>query len=143
MLFNSVSFIFAFLPMVLAGYYVLALSPFSFLRRPFLIASTLAFYGLAGAQFLPLLLASVIFNFGAGHAISWLGGRVGAKQIAVAVAVIGNLVVLGYFKYFNFLLSSFDAAFGIGFELERILLPLGISFFTFQQIGYLIDISRG
>ncbi len=143
MLFNSISFIFAFLPIVVAGYYLLSLSPLAFLRRPFLILATLGFYGLAGAQFLPLLLASVVLNFIAGQVIGRLGARAGAKAGVIALAVITNLLVLGYFKYFNFLLTAINDAFGAGFALESILLPLGISFFTFQQIGYLVDVSRG
>lgn len=143
MLFNSVNFIFLFLPIVVAGYYVLALSPLAMLRRPFLILATLVFYAFAGSQFIGLLLASVALNFVASQVIAGLGDRPAARSGAVALAVIGNLLVLGYFKYFTFILRTLNDAFAAGFEIERILLPLGISFFTFQQIGYLVDVSRG
>jgi D-alanyl-lipoteichoic acid acyltransferase DltB (MBOAT superfamily) len=142
-LFNSVNFIFLFLPIVVAGYHALALSPLAMLRRPFLIAATLAFYAFAGSEFVPLLLASVALNFVAGRVIAGLAEKARAQGIAVAVAVVLNLVVLGYFKYFTFILRTLNIAFEVGFEIERILLPLGISFFTFQQIGYLVDVSRG
>lgn len=143
MLFNSVSFVFAFLPVVVGLYYVIALSPLAMLRRPFLIAATLAFYAFAGSQFLPLLLGSLLLNFGAAQVIARLAERASTKGLIVAGAVIANVVLLGYFKYFNFLADTANAMFGAGFEIEQIILPLGISFFTFQQIGYLVDVSRG
>ncbi|WP_299194648.1 MBOAT family O-acyltransferase [uncultured Erythrobacter sp.] len=143
MLFNSINFIFLFLPAVLAGYYVLALSPLAMLRRVFLIAATLVFYAFAGPQFVPLLVVSVAINFAAGKLIAQLDGSGRARGAVVALAVIANVALLGYFKYFNFLAEALGAAFGADFGIEQILLPLGISFFTFQQIGYLVDVSRG
>ena len=143
MLFNSVNFIFAFLPAVLAGYYVLAMSPLAMMRRPFLCFATLAFYGFAGPQFLPILVGSVVVNFAAGQIISRLREVSPARGWMVAIAVIANVALLGYFKYFGFLADAIGGLFGADFEVGRILLPLGISFFTFQQIGYLVDLSRG
>lgn len=143
MLFNSVNFIFLFLPLVVAGYYILALTPLALLRRPFLIAATLAFYAFAGSQFVGLLLGSVVLNFVASRVIGGISDKPGVRSSAVAIAVVGNVAVLSYFKYFTFILRTLNDIFSAGFELERILLPLGISFFTFQQIGYLVDVSRG
>ena len=145
MLFNSIGFLFGFLPVVVGLYYVLAFSPLHALRRPLLILATLVFYAIGGAQFLPLLLASTVFNYLAGFAVERLasvrGGK--AKPLALVAAILANIALLGYFKYFNFLALSANEAFGTSFAIERIALPLGISFFTFQQIGYLVDVSRG
>ena len=145
MLFNSIGFLFGFLPVVVGLYYVLAFSPLHALRRPLLILATLVFYAIGGAQFLPLLLASTVFNYLAGFAVERLasvrGGK--AKPLALVAAILANIALLGYFKYFNFLALSANEAFGTSFVIERIALPLGISFFTFQQIGYLVDVSRG
>lgn len=143
MLFNSTSFLFLFLPAVLAAYYLAALTPLRWLSRPILIAATLVFYAVGGWSFLPLLLASVALNFSAGHAVQWAAGKAAGQRLVLAGAVILNLLVLGYFKYFNFLLDSVNTAFGPTFQIEAIVLPLGISFFTFQQIGYLVDVGRG
>lgn len=142
MLFNSIGFIFLFLPLGLLGYYLLALSPWPLLRRLFLVALTLIFYAFAGPQFLPLLLGSVVFNYLAGQVIGRATGSSRWRSVLLALAVCINLLLLGYFKYFNFFLKAINTAFSAGFEIEFILLPLGISFFTFQQIGYLVDVSR-
>lgn len=143
MLFNSINFIFLFLPIVVTGYYALALSPLAMLRRPFLILGTLVFYAFAGSQFVGLLLGSVTLNFVASRVIARFGDKPRAGALAVSLAVVGNLLVLGYFKYFSFILTTLNDAFAAGFAVEKVLLPLGISFFTFQQIGYLVDVSRG
>lgn len=143
MQFNSFNFIFAFLPAVVLVYYAISFSRLAPLRRPFLILATLAFYAIGGARFLPILLSSVAFNWVAGLAIERMRGSPGRERLAVSAGVIGNLLLLGYFKYFAFLATSFDAAFGTTFDVGRILLPLGISFFTFIEIGYLIDVGRG
>lgn len=143
MLFNSVGFLFLFLPGLLAAFYLLAATPLRFLCRPLLIVATLVFYSLGGWDYLPLLLASTVFNFSAGFAVGRTAGRPGLQKLVLAGAVVLNLLLLGYFKYFNFLLYSLNAAFGPTFEIEAIILPLGISFFTFQQIGYLVDVARG
>lgn len=144
MLFNSVGFLFLFLPAVLAAFYIAGAVPvLRWAARPILIAATLFFYGMGGWSFLPLLLASTVLNFCAGHVVARVAGRPGAQRLVLVGAVVLNLLVLGYFKYFNFMLDSMNKAFGPTFEIEAVLLPLGISFFTFQQIGYLVDVGRG
>ena len=144
MQFNSIGYIFAFLPIVLLVYYGLALSPLAAARRPVLILATLVFYAFGGSEFIPLLLASVTLNFAASRIIDRVRDKPEkVRAAAIAVAVLGNLLLLGYFKYFNFLLRILNGLFASGFEIERVALPLGISFFTFIQIGYLVDVSRG
>ncbi|WP_095012033.1 MBOAT family O-acyltransferase [Tsuneonella mangrovi] len=141
MLFNSIGFVFGFLPFVVAGYYLLALTRLAALRRPFMIVATLAFYALGGPQFVPLLLVSVALNYLAAVCIARV--RENWRFAAMAAAVIANVAVLGYFKYIEFVLRTLNTLFDSGFTLEKVIFPLGISFFTFQQIGYLVDVSRG
>lgn len=122
MLFNSFSFLFLYLPVVLAGYAVLRR------WRPDWIAAWLAlvslcFYACGDWRHLPLLLASILFNY-------WCAQH----RRLLAFGIVVNLLGLGYYKYANFLLP------GQGWE---IVLPVGISFFTFTQIAYLVDCRRG
>ena len=143
MLFNSVVFIFVFLPFVLLIYYGVAQSP---LRAPVPTGpdpATLVFYGLGNQEFVPLLIASVAFNYIAGLVVERCGERPETKNLVLFAAVIINLMLLGYFKYFSFVVSSLESVLHSGFAIERIAAPLGISFFTFQQIGFLFDVSRG
>ncbi|MFO6446937.1 MBOAT family O-acyltransferase [Erythrobacter sp. NE805] len=127
----------------MAVYYGLALSRLAPMRRPFLIAATIFFYAFAGLQFVLLLLASTVLNFVAGLMVGRLAEHQKRRGLVMAGAVVLNLLVLGYFKYFAFLVETVGALTGNGFRVEGIVLPLGISFFTFQQIGYLVDVNRG
>jgi alginate O-acetyltransferase complex protein AlgI len=141
MSFNSVVFIFGFLPAALLGYYILALTRLHVLRLPFLIVATLAFYARGSAHFLPLLFGSVAFNYLCGLLITRLPQP--WSRLALWVGVSANVAALLWFKYANFLVDSLSAAFGLDVELGRIALPLAISFYTFQQIAHLVDLSRG
>lgn len=143
MLFNSNAFIFLFLPVALAIYYRLGLSRLHWLRRPFLILATLVFYGLGGWGFVPLLLASAVLNYIAGTLIDRYSHRGSVQFWILATAICGNVALLAYFKYFNFVLRSLNSMLDSGYVIENLALPLGISFFTFQQIGYLVDVARG
>jgi D-alanyl-lipoteichoic acid acyltransferase DltB (MBOAT superfamily) len=142
-LFNSFAFIFGFLPVTFAGGFWLA-------RRSTLLAAlwlgvaSLVFYGAWDPRFVPLLLGSIAFNYAAGR---WIGGRVAAGgprgTWPLAAAVGANLALLGYFKYANFFLAAAGSAWGWQQPALDIVLPLGISFFTFTQIAFLVDVSRG
>ena len=142
MLFNSYTFLFAFLPIALGGAF--ALSRY----RPNLVVAWLAlaslfFYGWWSWRHVPLLLASIAFNFFAGDAIARRGGKHGGQAsglLAGAVAV--NLALLGYFKYAGFLVANLDTLLGADVRVEAMVLPLGISFFTFTQVAYLVDVYR-
>src|SRR5450432_1293818 len=141
MLFNSYSFIFVFLPVALAGYFVLGrfgnLAPVIWLTL-----ASLVFYSLSNWQFVLLLLGSIAFNYG----IGWL--LISKRQLpvprfaALVVGVAGDLLMLGTFKYAGFLAANLDAAFATHFVVH-ILLPVGISFYTFTQIAFLVDAFRG
>jgi alginate O-acetyltransferase complex protein AlgI len=143
MLFNTPAFVFAYLPIVLAGAFVLGRIHHR-LAVIWLALSSLAFYGVWDVRFIPLLVASVVFNYTAGY---WIAAaraerKPGAKaRLAIAIAI--NLAVLCYFKYSNFFLSSSNEWFGTHFPALRVVLPLGISFFTFTQITFLVDVHRG
>lgn len=140
MLFNSYKFIFVYLPIVFFGFFLIA--PKS--RRSaalWLAVASIFFYGWWNPRFVVLLLASIIFNYRAGCFIGNSGNDRRAK-IALFVAVAVNLLLLGFFKYTNFFLSIAREG-GAQIPVLEIVLPLGISFFTFTQIAFLVDVKRG
>ncbi|MDD5612260.1 MAG: MBOAT family protein [Gallionella sp.] len=142
MLFNSYIFIFAFLPVVLLAFYRIGRSSRR-LAALWLAAASLFFYGWWDARLVGLLLASVGFNYAAGFLIGHRlqQGKQSGKLLAAAIGV--NLALLGYFKYANFFIANFNAAFGLTLPIGEFFLPLGISFFTFTQIAFLVDTWRG
>lgn len=144
MLFNSDLFIFAFLPAVLAGFAVLTRYAGHRAVLSFLIAASLVFYGWWNWRYLFLLLASMAFNYTYAQALRRAAATapLAPRRLALALGVAVNLGLLGYFKYTNFLIDNLDAAFGLGWRVENIALPLAISFFTFEQITYLVDAYR-
>jgi alginate O-acetyltransferase complex protein AlgI len=141
MLFNSYPFIFLFLPIALIGYFALGrwgqLAPVIWLAL-----ASLAFYAVSGWPFVALLLASIAFNY----FIGWLliARRLSSRLrlIVLTAGVSGDLVVLGYFKYAGFLAANINALFSTGLGVN-VLLPVGISFYTFTQIAFLVDAYRG
>ena len=137
MLFNSYEFIFGFLPLVFLGFLVLARSGVSSLVQAWLVASSLFFYGWWNYKYLALILASILFNYLAGLLISHSKRR--ARRLWLIVGVCFNLGLLGFFKYADFFISTTNVIFGKDFNLLHVILPLAISFFTFQQIAYLVD----
>src|SRR5262245_17602174 len=143
MLFNSYEFILVFLPIVAVVFFQIARAS-HLLAATWLCAASLFFYGWWNPKFVALLVASIALNYAAGYAIG-LAGSVGngfAKPLLIA-AVTANLALLGYFKYANFFISTAGAITGEKFTLLDIVLPLGISFFTFTQISFLTDVYRG
>ena len=132
MVFSSVIFLCLFLPMVLGGYYLL---PKREAKNLWLIAASLLFYAFSGLWYVLLLLFSVFCNYLAGLFVS---GRKGVLYVAVAV----NLGVLGVFKYLTFLVRTVDQLPGVAITVPSIVLPVGISFFTFQGLSYVIDVYR-
>lgn len=143
MLFNSYSFIFLYLPVVFAGMFWIGRHSHR-LAALWLAMASLTFYAVWDTRFVLLLLASIAFNYSAGY---WIGMQRAAnanKQkhfLIFAIAV--NLIALAYFKYANFFIASVSEVFGTHYAALDILLPLGISFFTFTQIAFLVDVYRG
>ena len=143
MLFSSYSFLFFFLPATLAGFVVLSRYRGAKAAKHWLVLASLFFYGWWNPIYVGLILASMLFNF-------WLGRHLGRcrqlgrrAQGALVFGVAVNLALLGYFKYANFFIHNANGVFGLHWHLDKIMLPLGISFFTFTQLAYLVDVSRG
>jgi len=144
MLFHSQAFLLAFLPLTLAAYYVLAWREGSdsgggVTRRWMMIAASLVFYGYWDWRLVPLLIASVAVNW----LLSLLSARLLPLRLVVVLGVTANLLLLAVFKYADFAVGSIEAVLGLRHDPFGIVLPLGISFFTFQQISYLVDLGRG
>ena len=144
MLFNSYEFLFAFLPLTLAGFFLTR----RFLGREsaisWLVIASLFYYGWWNPVYLALILASMVVNFVVGRAIG--RRRLHAPRATLLFLTAGitfNLGLLGYFKYANFFVETLGAVTGSEFNLAPIVLPLAISFFTFQQIAYLADARSG
>ena len=141
MLFNSYPFILLFLPAALAGYFWLGrrsnLAPVIWLA-----AASLAFYAIGNWQFVALLLISIAFNYGIGHLLIVAKLAPSQRKAALALGVAGDLLVLGIFKYAGFVTENINALAGTHFAVH-ILLPVGISFYTFTQIAFLVDAWRG
>lgn len=139
MLFNSYEFMFLFLPLTFAGYFALGHWRLPRAALGWLTLASFFFYGWWDVRYVPLLMGSIVFNFLAGRRIE----AARKKKLWLTAAVLGNLLLLGYFKYMGFFLATVDAVTGSGWVVPHIVLPLGISFFTFTQTAYLIDAYRG
>ncbi len=135
MLFNSQIFLLGFLPVVLTAYYLLA--RLRLVREWLLIFSSLFFYAYWDIRLLPLIIISMVANWIFVYGFFQIAGR-GLIPIAVTL----NLLVIGIFKYADFFAGSLAWVIGTDHQAWNIILPLGISFFTFQQISYLVDVSR-
>lgn len=143
MLFNSYIFIFVFLPVVLAVYCFVRRYPERTWTIAWLVLASFVYYAWWKPQFLLLLLVSIMVNAGFGKVLC--GGRLSrvASQAVLATGILFNLSVLGYFKYAGFFVENLNDWFGAGFSVPKIILPLGISFITFQKIAFLVDAHRG
>ena len=143
MLFSSPEFILFFLPFTLIGFFAIGRWKSQSLSIAWLLACSLFFYGWWNPAYLALIGFSVLFNFSVGEA---LRRREELERSARGLLVFGvtvNLGLLAYYKYFEFFVESVNGAFELSLPVSRVLLPLAISFFTFQQIGFLIDTYRG
>lgn len=142
MLFNSHIFIFVFLPLLLAGWYFLNYKRKFMLAQGYLIGMSLWFYAYVNAAYLWLLLGSCIVGWSLSLLPEKISSKKGRKWI-IAAGCAFHLGLLGYFKYSNFFLENINAAVGTDFSMMHIVMPVGISFYTFQQLAYLIDRCRG
>ncbi len=141
MLFNSYAFLLLYLPITLVGYFLLARRDIRY-AAGWLALASLLFYGYWDFHYFPLLLASIVFNFVVGGRINRAAGTPAATRL-LAFGVAVDLALLGYFKYADFFLDSIAALTGDPPPHLGIILPLGISFFTFTQIAYLADARIG
>jgi alginate O-acetyltransferase complex protein AlgI len=135
MLFSSYEFLLIFLPITIIGFYLLAARQKHRLAIAWLTLASLLFYGWWNPVYLPLIGSSIAFNY-------LVCGRLvaqGPRRTFLVLGIAGNVVLLGYFKYANFFVMNVAAVSGVDWTIEKVVLPLAISFFTFQQIAYLID----
>jgi D-alanyl-lipoteichoic acid acyltransferase DltB (MBOAT superfamily) len=140
MLFSDPIFILGFLPASLVIFHLIRLNAPGTVAVGAIVALSMLFYAYWSTLFLLLLLAQIGVNYLIGTRLE--ANRDRQKQI-LAVAIIFNLFLLGYFKYRNFFVENFAAAFGWHVHLAALVIPLGISFHTFQQIAFLIDLKKG
>jgi len=143
MLFGSNEFLLLFLPAVLFAFFVLKNRAGPLAAQLWLTLSSLAFYGLAGWRFVPLLLASIAWNFVIGRKLSRPGMPAKRRRILLALGIGVDLLALAYFKYSDFLLAGLMPLAGWAPTLGGVELPVGISFYTFTQIAYLADAAKG
>jgi D-alanyl-lipoteichoic acid acyltransferase DltB (MBOAT superfamily) len=141
--FNSIIFVLLFLPASVLGYYAVALTPLHRLRLPFLILMGLFFYGRAQLSYVPLLLGSVISNYLIATMIARNMDHERVKRVWLALGVIANTGVLLGLKYLSAVVGALAETFGHTNPITGIIAPLAISFYTFQQISFLVDVARG
>ncbi|HBY87302.1 MAG TPA: membrane-bound O-acyltransferase family protein [Colwellia sp.] len=145
MLFNSFEFIFIFLPISFFIYFYLNKKRLTELSKSFLLISSLFFYSYWNTIYLPLILFSMTFNFSIGKHLAKMreNKRFISKKVILTIGIVSNVSLLVYFKYSDFFIGNFNLAVGSNFDLLHLALPLAISFYTFQQIAYLVDSYKG
>ncbi|QKF78377.1 MBOAT family O-acyltransferase [Arcobacter defluvii] len=150
MLFNSYEFIFAFLPITFFIYFYLNSKRLTQASKGFLVFASLFFYSWWNITYLPLILISMLFNYLIGNSLSNNiqdnKNRINksfAKKTVLIFGIICNVALLAYYKYADFFIENFNLVTSSNVNLLHLVLPLAISFFTFQQIAYLVDSYRG
>ena len=138
MIFSSLSFIIIFLPLVLLCYYIV---PTKF-KNLILLIFSLIFYYIGEQNWVFLMLLSSLIAYISGIFLIRLQKK-RLRKIVLSLAILINIGLLGYFKYFNFLLEALSQLFKFTYNKPDIILPLGISFYTFQAISYIIDVYKG
>ncbi|MDD4802561.1 MAG: MBOAT family protein, partial [Syntrophomonas sp.] len=140
MLFNSYEFIFLFLPICLIVYFLLNRFASGSAAKLWLVLASLFFYSWWNVIYLPLILLSIVVNYAVGTALVKSSDRIRlTPKTILATGITFNLLLLGYFKYMDFFLTNINLVFSNDLPLLHIVLPLGISFFTFTQIAFLVD----
>lgn len=142
MLFNSYIFIFIFLPSTIIGFFVIASTGRKQLALAYLVVASMIFYAWWNPIYIILILLSIIFNYMMGMEIGRDTTKFSAKRILV-LGIFANLLLLAYYKYANFFVDNLNFLVNTGMHIDNIILPIGISFFTFTQIAFLIDAYRG
>lgn len=138
MLFNSFPFIVLFLPVSVFAYYTLIHYRAILGARVLLVGASLFFYAYWNVYYLPLILISMAVNFSIGSVLSQPSAKTNSKAL-LTFGIALNVLALGYFKYTDFLIDNVNTVFHTEIPRMNIALPLAISFFTFQQIAYLVD----
>lgn len=143
MLFNSYIFVFVFLPLAIIGYYLLNQFNKYGWAETYLIGMSLWFYGYFNPVYLPIMVFSILINYGIGLFLLSHGNRYKFKKSICVLGILGNVLLLFYFKYMGFFVENINGIFNTDYNVVNIMLPLGISFFTFQQLSYVVDCYRG
>lgn len=139
MLFSSVTFLFYFLPIVLTLYFLVK----DKYKNYILLLFSLIFYAWGGISYFPLLIVSIIINYIMGLFIDKYKDEKNKKKAVLIISIFINLLFLGIFKYSNFVVDNINMIFNQAIEIPVIALPIGISFYTFQAMSYVIDVYRG
>ena len=135
MVFSSSVFFMAFLPITLLLYFLIP-ERFLKVRNLWLLIASLIFYGWGEPKYIAVMAFSILFNY-------VMGQLVGKSKPLLILCIAGNLAILGFFKYTDFVIETVNAVSGGGLGLLNIALPIGISFYTFQTMSYIIDVYRG
>ncbi len=143
MQFNSFIFILVFLPAALVGYFGLCSLGKEKAAKAFLLLMSLWFYGYFNLSYLLVICGSILVNFLLSRAMGKSGITEGAKKALLTLGLLFNVGLIFYFKYYDFFISNVNQVFHTDFVLRHVVLPLGISFFTFQQISFIVDSYRG
>jgi alginate O-acetyltransferase complex protein AlgI len=138
MIFSSSIFIFIFLPLVVFVYYISSKK----IRNNILLIASLFFYAWGGLSYLKILIVSILINYLFGMLIDKAKDKINLKRCFLLFGVILNLLLLFYYKYYDFFVSNVNTLFNSNLPMKNIVLPIGISFFTFQGMSYIIDIYR-
>ena len=141
MLFNSYIFIFLFFPLAIVGYYTFHRFNKPRLALGYLLCMSMWFYGWNSIQYLLILIASVILNYFLVELLDRAQG-LSARRVLLAAGIFLNLGILFYYKYYDFFIENLNGWFKAEFRYLELVLPLGISFYTFQQLSYVIDSYR-
>lgn len=131
---------FGFLPIVLAGYFILNRLRLTLCAKVWLTLASLVFYGYWNIKYVPLILLSIFFNYVMGHFIHSTTAK--RRRPLLIFSLSTNILLLSYYKYTDFFIENWNEVTASNLSLHHLILPLGISFFTFTQIAYLVDVYR-
>lgn len=146
MIFSSFQFVLGFFPIVFIGYTILNKCCFDRLAKIWLVCASLYFYAQGSFSFFPFFVGSIFANYVIGSGLGKLysaEGKCTQAKILLLIGILGNVALLGYYKYTDFFIENYNFVTGSGVPLKNIVLPIGISFFTFQLIAFLVDSYRG
>ena len=138
MVFSSTIFLCVYLPLVLLGYYICPKKG----RNLFLLIVSLVFYAWGEPKYVFLMIFSILVNYIFGRLMDKNRGRQKRMKLMLVLSVVIDLGLLSVFKYTDFIITNVNAIFGSSFDLLKIALPIGISFYTFQAMSYTIDVYR-
>lgn len=139
MLFSSITFLFLFLPIVMAVYYLVPEK----MKNPVLLAASIIFYAWGEPVYVVLMILSILLNYACGMDIALKAENERKARNSMIFAVTVNVLILGFFKYYGFLLDIVNGILPVNLPYRELALPIGISFFTFQEISYIVDVYRG